>query len=680
MQFARECLVIPEGRYEGSMWQPEFQPFAYHLLHLMDTCGYRRFAVTGCVQSGKTLIALVFNVCWHLFELKQSVIFVVPELSMAEKKYKEEIEPVINASRELRRMAYGSANRYSVPRGAGSRSGFSNVIRFANGCRIEFMGATGNDARRSSSTAQVIFKTEVDRYDTAAESSREASAAQTVEDRAASYGEMAYIYEECTMTTVDGRINVQVRAGTDHAVHYPCPHCGHLVRPRRADFVGVEGCETILEAKQSGSFKCPRTNCAALISQAEREAMLLRGVPVAVTQRAKIGTDGAALVEGDLKPTETFSFWWNAFDNRFWTTSLLAAKEWTALYSDDLDDEDKQARQKRWTEPAASNSLDVSKLTMTKLIASTSDQLGRNQVPLGTKWVSAGCDVRETQLHFVVRAWTFDEVNHVLQGHAIDIGWVPVERDKYGAHEGVKRALRTFRDERALAGIYRDSDGNSYVPGWCLIDAGYKERWIWEFVQECIAKGICTWVPVLGRGQSDPNIRGTYVHPEKVDDPGPRQKVLWIGDECHLRRSSRYADVFAAAGCELPPMYLLINTDEGKAFLRDGYDAPADANGKLFSFKPSDAAERDIIQDYRKQLLSEKESLVYVDGRGMVRKYSNDSQKPNHYADCDNYCCYGVQLCGAPISLGRRLHPTQPEQTTNHLTMPDGRPYMDAGV
>lgn len=319
VDFARECIVIPEGKHVGSLWLPEFQPFAYHLLHLMDTLPYRRFAITGCVQSGKTLVALVFNLCWHLFELKQSVIFVVPELSMAEKKYRDEIEPVINASPYLRRMAYGSANRTSVPKGKGSRRGFGNVIRFANGCRLEFMGSTGNDSRRSSSTAQVVFKTEVDRYDKAAESSREASAAQTVEDRTESFGDSAYIYEECTMTTVDGRIHQQVRSGTDHTLHYECPHCQHLIRPRREDFVGVEGCESILEARQSGSFKC--SHCSSLISEPQRQRMLQAGVPLGVGQTAKIGTDGAALIEGTLKPTEVFSFWWNAWENRFWSTS-----------------------------------------------------------------------------------------------------------------------------------------------------------------------------------------------------------------------------------------------------------------------------------------------------------------------------------------------------------------------
>ena len=104
VQFARECLVIPEGPYEDQLWKPHFQPFAYWLLHLMDTCGLHRFAITGCVQSGKTLITLVVNVCWHLFERRESVIFFVPELSMAEKKWRDEIEPVIRRSPYMRKF------------------------------------------------------------------------------------------------------------------------------------------------------------------------------------------------------------------------------------------------------------------------------------------------------------------------------------------------------------------------------------------------------------------------------------------------------------------------------------------------------------------------------------------------------------------------------------------------
>ena len=678
VEFASECIVIPGGKHKGSPWLPEFQPFAYHLLHLMDTSGYRRFAVTGCVQSGKTMVACIFSLLWHLFEQNHNVGFVVPELKMAAQKWEDQIKPVIDASPVLRQLAYGDASRTNVPQGKGSKGATVDVIRFANGCRLQFIGTTGNEARRAGFTLQVMIKDEVDRYDTAGDSAREASAAMTVEDRADSYDDDAYIYENCTMTTVNGRINKQVRGGTDHSVHYRCPHCRHYVRPKRDHFVGVEGCDDIKQAEESGTFICPRPSCAAVISQQQRVAMLEDGVVVASTQVAKIGTDGAALVEGDLKPTDTCSFWWNAFDNKFWKTKTLAKKEWTALYSDDLDDEDKQAKQKRWAEPVASTVLDVSKLTKATLISRVSE-LYKGVVPTGAAFLSLGADYRETQLHHVVRAWMLEETETSvkLTGHAIDIGWTPVERDKHGVHDATLIALRELRD-RTMSGIYTDAAGKPYVPGWAGIDAGYKEQWLWEFSLECVGLGLQTWIPTIGRGQSDPNVPGSYRQPEKVDADGPNKKVYWLGDQCHLRKSSKHADVYAEAGCPLPPLYLLFNTDEGKAFLRDGYNAPPGSNGALGYFKPSDAAERDAVEDYRKQLLSEQERYTYVEGRGMVRKFTNKSRKLNHYLDADNICCFMAQLCGAPVSLTRRSKPVIVDtvDSNQHLTMPDGRPFM----
>ena len=673
VQFAQEVVRIPEGKHEGEFWRKRFQPFAYWLLHLMDTLGFRHFAITGCVQSGKTLCAIVIPLLWHLFERRESVIFIVPEIGMAEKKWSDEIKPVILKSRWLRKMAFGDPKRTSTPDGRGSKGGWpsNNTLRFANGTRLEFMGAGGNDARRSSSTAKVIFKTEVDRMDVAAESSREAAASHTVEDRAESFGDDAFIYEECTVTTKAGRIWKQVQAGTCTTLQSQCPHCSQYVRPMREHFVGVEDCDSSLEARESASFMCP--HCAVLLSETERTKMQDNGIPVSRGQSVKIGTDGAALIEGDLPATEIFSFWWNAFDNRFWTTSRLAYKEWNALYSDEAEDEDKQAKQKRWTEPAVSSKLDVSRLTMQILISRVADRQ-RTVVPDGTKWMSCGADYRETQLHYVVRAWTFD--GNILVGHAVDIAWIKVERDVYGAHDATIRALREFR-ERITSGIYRDRSGQSYSPGWTLIDGRYRENWLWEFSRECVGLGLKTIIPVLGRGMSDPNVRGSYVHPDRVDPDGPNKKVYWIGDECHLRKSSRYAGAYAEVGSELPPLYLSINTDAGKAFIRDGYEAPPETNNSLVTFKPVTADERGVIDDYRKQVRSEKETEVYVEGKGPVRKYVNTNRVLNHYFDADNYCCFGVQLCGAPLSLSRRIAPSQvPQAAGSPVKGPGGMNFL----
>jgi len=636
--------------------------------------GFRRFAVTGCVQSGKTLMALVVNVCWHLFELKHSVIFVVPELQLAEKKYKDEIEPVINSSRWLRRMAYGNSKRTTVPKGKGSKEGFANVIRFANGTRIEFMGSTGSDARRSSSTAQVIFKTEVDRYDEASEQSREAAAAITVEDRAESFDEDAYIYEECTMTVPSGRINTQFHLGTSTELHAPCPHCRFYVMPKREHLVGIEDCETISEARLQGCFVCP--NCQVILSQSDRDSMQDFSYPLHRGQKVKMNSDGFAVmegkipvVEGAVPDTDVFSFRWNGFQNRFWLTRSLAGKEWKSLYSDTPDDEDKQSRQKRWAEPATSEQFDVTALTMRQLInAAVPDQ--SRIVPTGTKWLTNAIDVGGSYLHFVVRAWK--EENRKLTGYMIDMGRMRVDVDQFGLEDAILTAMRRYRDERLLPG-YFDSDGKRYVAGWTLIDAGWKERFIWRFVLECVQMGIHTIAPIIGRGQSDPKTQGTYRHPEVVDN----KKVFWIGDECHLRKSSRYEEVFAEAGCPHPPLYVVVNSDEHKSYVREGYAAPRGANGSLSTFKATTEEEREALQQYRKETLAEREVRKYIDGRGSVSVWRNTHRAKNHYGDCDYYNVSAAQLCGAPVTVRRRITATpsaEPKQKA--LTMPDGRNFM----
>lgn len=678
VEFAERCVVIPEGKHEGSLWNRKFQPASYWVLHLMDTLGFRRFAVTGCVQSGKTLSAVVIPTLWHLAERRESVIFLVPELTLAEKKWTEEIKPVIDASPELRRRLYGDVRRTSPPKGKGSRAGFSNTIRFANNTRLEFMGSTGSDARRSSSTAPVVVKTEVDRSDTAGEKSREASAAQTTEDRAESYGDDAWIYEECTVTTTAGRIYKQTRAGTDHWLWYQCPQCGAAIRPKRQHLVGVEGCADVKQARREARFVCEAGGCE--IDNTARKRMQQRAVAVSRTQRVVFGGDGSATLEGELPPVEVLSFSYNAFDNAFWPLPRLGMKEWTALYGDDLDEEDLQAKQKRWTEPAVATQLDVSRITNKTLIERSVADLPRMRVPDGTKWLTCGADFRETQLHLVVRAWRLE--NAKLHGHAVDIAWIPVEREKLGLHDATLEALRSLRDRRLFAGLYADSAGNTYSPSWTLIDARYKERWIWEFMVECRQMGFRNIAPILGFGQSDPGNPGAYHHPDGPDPPGPNQRVVWVGDECHLRSSRRYGPAFLEAGCPDPPIYLSANVDEGKAFIRDGYNAPVDGNGSLTTFSATTADERETLDDYRKQVRAEREQEVYIKGKGVRRKFLNESKRTNHYFDCDNYSCFAVQLCGAPVSLGFRRPVVAPATVGDIASaqMPDGRDYLDASV
>ncbi len=65
-QFAEDELVISEGKYEGRRYRVHRQPTSTLLLDAISDPRFTRFAITGCVQSGKTLTGLVLPVMYHL--------------------------------------------------------------------------------------------------------------------------------------------------------------------------------------------------------------------------------------------------------------------------------------------------------------------------------------------------------------------------------------------------------------------------------------------------------------------------------------------------------------------------------------------------------------------------------------------------------------------------------------
>mgnify|MGYP000745957100 CR=1 FL=1 len=648
VQFAEQCVWIPEGKHVGEKWRRGSQPYAYHLLNSMDTRGFRRFAVTGCVQSGKTLNTLVINCCWHLFEHRHTVVYGVPDLKMARDKWEEELLPVIEASPWMRRFLPSG--------GAGSKGGFTTKIRFRNGSVLKFMGAQGDDSKRSAFTAQVLFMTEVDRYDEAGGTSREASPAQTMCDRVGASGDDAFIYEECTMTTERGRINQQFHAGTGTELHVECVSCGHGVLPSREHFVGYQGCDSVVEARRQACFVCPQ--CKVIWSDAERHDMLSRMIPVDRGQELVRNELGELELSGDSPETRVLSMRWNAFHNRFWSVPYLAEKEWEGLYSAATDDEEKQARQKRWTLPAAPDEEVLDPVTA-RDVMDRHNATPRGVIPVGTVRLSAGVDVRKTQLHFVVIAW-----DAVGTGTVIDYGIMPVNSKELGTKTAVLQALETLRDykfytlrdndgeiERLPA--YQFEDGTRMPIAWTLVDGNWKSPIIREFMRRTMAKGIKGWMHVLGRGQSEPprSGRGGYTHPNKLTDV-----VKWIGDDpCYISWSDKY---------QLRALFA--NSDWWKTFVHEGFESPSGAVGALSCWLAMTEDELREARTYGQQLAAEGARLQYVKGRGSVWVWRNETGRQNHFFDCTYYACAAAHLAGVRWAAEARQerHPASSQVAT----------------
>ncbi|MEM8496363.1 MAG: phage terminase large subunit family protein, partial [Planctomycetota bacterium] len=444
LEFAQHCIVLPnEGPYKNQNWRPHFQPYTAAVLNLMDQLAYRKYRFTGCVQSGKSFVGVIC-VLWHLFERGENVGYAVPDLDQsARDKWHQEFLPVILASPELRRHLPDS--------GEGSQGGTPSLIKFKNGATLRFISGTGKDHHRSNFTVDVVFKTEVDRYDTAGDVSRETSPPEQIENRIEAAGDNGFSYEECTVTEKSGRIWTELLESTNHRLCVECVHCGDVVCPGREDLHGVEAAEDVIHAGEHGCFRCP--SCHEAWTEEQRGVMVQNLIPVGEGQTARIGGDGCALVEGELKPTDRLGFSWNEFHNAFHTTSKIARDEYNALYSKHPTELELKRRQHAWTLPSEPDEFNVTQLTIRDIIgraypAGCDANDWRRTIPLGyapprTRFITRGVDVGKRQLHFVTRAWFYEpgaDGDQNLNSRPIDLGEVPVRTDEIGIRKALPEA------------------------------------------------------------------------------------------------------------------------------------------------------------------------------------------------------------------------------------------------
>lgn len=688
LEFAERCIVLPnEGPFKNQNWRPHFQPYTAAVLSLMDRLAYRKYRFTGCVQSGKSFVGVIC-VLWHLFERGENVGYAVPDLDQsARDKWHQEFLPVILASPELRKHLPES--------GEGSQGGTPSLIKFKNGASLRFISGTGKDHHRSNFTVDVVFKTEVDRYDTAGDVSRETSPPEQIENRIEAAGDSGFSYEECTVTEESGRIWTELVASTNHRLCVECVHCGAVVCPGREDLHGVEDASDVDDAGTRGEFRC--SACQKPWTEGDRVKMLQNLIPVGEGQTATIGGDGAALVEGELKPTDRLGVSWNEFHNAFHTTSKIARDEFNALFSLQSEEMDLKRRQHAWTLPSEPETFAVTAITVRDILERGSPKVGaedwRHAIRLGYAppdllGITAGVDVGKRWLHFVVRAFykTLAGVNHRI----IDLGEWPVRTDEIGIKRAMPEAIEKLSDRFNHGyAVWGDTKAPRQPVKLRGIDGGWQgseigkrqEDLVWLALLGLVHRdpGGEGWLMTLGRGQSEPVGRGGYSQPKKKSPPSDPNGVIWIGEQAHIRKSEKHNAKFRAAGSTNPACYALFNTDHHKEVLRTGYgDTPIGEDGAACSFNASTKDERRLQREYGKQVIAETRRSKPVKGRGRVVVFENDSDRPNHYGDADVIALLMGGVLELPVNVLPRdgdSPTTQPAQRTPIRT-PSGQAFL----
>lgn len=614
-EFAESELILPGGPRAGLPFSCDFAPYSSELLEEYGRGRFSEFYLSGPAQAGKTLLGYILPAMYHLLELEEDVILGAPVVEMAQSAYLERLLPAIEKSKYHDLLPL---------KGGGSKGGKSLSIRLGNGAGIRFMGAGGGDQQRSSYTARVVIATELDKMDEAGVVSREADPVSQLKARSAAFGDRARFYGECTMSVKSGRIFREVvERGTDSRVYLPCPHCGEWVLPERKGLVGWQQAKDEIEAMERCGYQC--SSCQKVWGESDRQKALRS--PRVVARGQSVTRDG--VVEGEMPRTLTYGFRWNCMASPLIRMADVARDEWRAEQSG-LQADQKALTQFRWAEAWEEEIADLSRPDVNTILGKIVKHQ-KGAVPPETFKVTLGIDVGSYKIWWTLVAWTADARGHVVDFGAID---VPT-KDGVKNPTAVLAALRAFRDATIQPGW------NGRRPDRILIDSGYEQGVVYEFVKE---SGQPRYLACKGFGTSS---RHGGWRDLSAAEPSPTRTV-----------GAGYYSVLQPAGVHL----VHVHADHWKSAVHDGFWAAQGAAGALTIYQGERTNPE--LREYARQIVAEQRTIKSVAEKEPKVVWVEKSRR-NHYLDTTAYARCAAELEGVRVARaiaktsGQRKPPAQ---------------------
>lgn len=644
-EFAEDEIVLPDGPYEGRRFQCNRQPYTRLFFDAVDSGRWDRINSTGPTQSGKTLTCCIIPLLYHLFELRETVVFGLPDMDMAADKWREDILPV------LKKTQY---NALRPTHGQGSRGGtVKSAVKFKNGATLRFMAGGGGDKQRSAFTARVLLITESDGMDEAATGSRESSKIKQLQGRTRAFtrrtGRPARHYYECTVSNEEGFTWTTHKAGTCSRIVLPCPHCRAWVTPAREHLIGWQGAENELQAKADAAFMCPE--CTVAWTDEQRTAANHRAILVHRGQ--EITPDGQ--VVGPLPQTNTLGFRWSAINNLFAEAADVGADEWNATQATDEEEAERELCQFIWAIPPPPPSFRLAPVSAGKIQRRTA-RLPRGLLPNDTHAVTVGIDVGKWLSHWVVLAWRENSL------YVPDYGTIEVDTDRLGLERATLIALRELRD-LCTQGWTVDGGGPPAIrqADQVWIDSGWSESApsVYAFCRET-AKGErlpiarSRYRPAKGYGMGQE--RRTYSRPRATGNI-----VVGLGEEYHLVRHK-------PSRCYL----VELNANYWKSWIHERLAMAPDEPGALHVFHATPGEH----MKFSKHLTAEEQVEAFDPVKGTIRVWKS-IRRDNHWFDAICLAAAAGHFVGERI-VAEQSGPAsvpRPKQRGGPTT-PDGRPFF----
>jgi phage terminase large subunit GpA-like protein len=614
-QWAEEEIWIPTGEHKGKRFSHSRHPASRIWFRELDSGRWWRTALVAPTQNGKTFMGYVIPVLYHLFELNEPVIIGLPDMRMANDKWRRDFLPVIEAS------------RYSdlLPvRGEGSRGGdVKSNVAFANGTMLRFMSKGGSDkARAGLSGVRVAAITETDGMDDPGERSREADACTQIAARLRGFAEShRRVYLECTASIPEGKIWTEYTHGTQSKLVRPCPYCKAWVCPERDHLKGWQDCEDEETAREKSAWHCPE--CDHAWTQADREWGWARMLLVHNGQ--EVAPDGEII--GKPPRTRTLGFRWGAIDNPFTNAGTCGAEEWRGARSKDKEGAEREILQFTNAKPYSSPDLILEELELDD-IESKEVALKRGIIPPNCIGIALAIDTHARILYWEGKAVVRNPETEAITLHVFDHATLDLDKTKL-AKEAIIEGLKKLKRQFDLGWIDEAGRKWSTIPGenaaqvW--IDSSYPphQKAVYTFCAMA-NKGLgvmqAIWRPVKGYGESQPRM-SAYHSPEAKSE-----FTLYVGNDYHIRKPKPKGNT-KWFGVQL----VHVNTDTWKSTFHQGFTIEPGQQGSITLFQ-CETSDRDV---YSSQIRAEVLKQQVLKGRGVVqvwRPVTDHAQ--NHYLDC----------------------------------------------
>ena len=402
-------------------WRNEKAPY---LKEIMDEfINYDTEEIIFCKPSQVGGTEAMQNMLGYVIQQDPSpTLIVYPTDTLAESISKNRLEPMIRASKPLRKLYNENES--------------SKLELQFDGMYLSLNGANSPSAL-ASKAIKYLFLDEVDKYPGA--SKKEADPIRLARERTKTFTNQRKIYMTSTPTLQTGHI-WQALQGADIEKHYfvPCPHCGEYIELKFSNLRFPSG-DDLDNSERADMAVYVCQECGCKITDQDRDNMIRYGEWREVRR--------------NTKASKKVAFWINTLYSPFVRFSEIV-KEF-------LDSKDNPDLLQNFVNSWLAEPWEDTKLkTDADMVMERQTDLPQLVVPSWARYLTAGVDVQETCLYWTIRAWgPYITSQNIAHGQAL-----------------------SFQDiESTMNTPYLTESGEQVIVSLCLIDSGYDADSTYDF-------------------------------------------------------------------------------------------------------------------------------------------------------------------------------------------------------